>query len=45
MEAPLAIVEKRRIGNLDRSEVLNVIGDVRGKRAIIVDDEIDTPAH
>jgi len=42
MEAPLAIVEKRRIGNLDRSEVLNVIGDVRGKRAIIVDDEIDT---
>jgi len=33
---------ERRIGNLDRSEVLNVIGDVRGKRAIIVDDEIDT---
>jgi ribose-phosphate pyrophosphokinase len=42
MDAPLAIVEKRRIGNLDRAEVLNVIGDVRGKRAIIVDDEIDT---
>jgi ribose-phosphate pyrophosphokinase len=35
-------VEKRRIGNQDRTEVLNVIGDVRGKRAIIVDDEIDT---
>jgi ribose-phosphate pyrophosphokinase len=42
MDAPLAIVEKRRIGNQDRTEVLNVIGDVRGKRAIIVDDEIDT---
>ncbi|HJX67969.1 MAG TPA: ribose-phosphate pyrophosphokinase [Candidatus Limnocylindrales bacterium] len=42
LEAPLAIVEKRRIGNQDRTEVLNVIGDVRGKRAIIVDDEIDT---
>jgi len=42
LEAPLAIVEKRRIGNLDQAEVLNVIGDVRGKRAIIVDDEIDT---
>jgi ribose-phosphate pyrophosphokinase len=42
LEAPLAIVEKRRIGNQDRAEVLNVIGDVRGRRAIIVDDEIDT---
>ncbi len=42
LEAPLAIVEKRRIGNQDQAEVLNVIGDVRGRRAIIVDDEIDT---
>jgi ribose-phosphate pyrophosphokinase len=42
LEAPLAIVEKRRIGNQDRAEVLNVIGDVRGRNAIIVDDEIDT---
>jgi ribose-phosphate pyrophosphokinase len=42
LDAPLAIVEKRRHGNLDRAEVINVIGDVRGKRAIIVDDEIDT---
>jgi ribose-phosphate pyrophosphokinase len=42
VDAPLAIVEKRRHGNLDRAEVMNVIGDVRGKRAIIVDDEIDT---
>ena len=42
LAAPLAIIEKRRIGNQDRAEVLNVIGDVKGKRAIIVDDEIDT---
>jgi ribose-phosphate pyrophosphokinase len=42
LEAPLAIIEKRRVGNLDRAELLNVIGDVRGKRAIIVDDEVDT---
>jgi len=42
LDAPLAIIEKRRIGNLDRAELLNVIGDVRGRRAIIVDDEIDT---
>jgi ribose-phosphate pyrophosphokinase len=42
LDAPLAIIEKRRIGNLDRAELMNVIGDVRGKRTIIVDDEIDT---
>jgi ribose-phosphate pyrophosphokinase len=42
LDAPLAIIEKRRQGNLDKAELLNVIGDVRGKRAIIVDDEIDT---
>ena len=39
---PLAIIEKRRVGNLDRAELMNVIGEVSGKRAIIVDDEIDT---
>ncbi len=42
LDAPLAIIEKRRIGNLDRAELMNVIGDVRGRRAVIVDDEIDT---
>ena len=42
LDSPLAIVEKRRHGNQDRAEVVNVIGDVRGRRAIIVDDEIDT---
>jgi ribose-phosphate pyrophosphokinase len=42
LDAPLAIIEKRRVGNLDRAEVLNVIGEVHGRRAIIVDDEIDT---
>jgi ribose-phosphate pyrophosphokinase len=42
LDAPLAIMEKRRIGNADRTETLNVIGDVSGKIAITVDDEIDT---
>ena len=42
LDAPLAIIEKRRVGNLDRAEVMNVIGEVRDRRAIIVDDEIDT---
>ncbi len=40
--APLAIVEKRRLGNAGRSEALNVIGSVDGLQAILVDDEIDT---
>ena len=42
LDAPLAIIEKRRVGNNDRSETLNVIGDVRGKVALTVDDEILT---
>jgi ribose-phosphate pyrophosphokinase len=42
LEAPLAVIEKRRPGNLGTAELLNVIGEVKGKRAIIVDDEIDT---
>ncbi|MGN6483850.1 MAG: ribose-phosphate diphosphokinase, partial [Thermomicrobiales bacterium] len=42
LDAPLAIIEKRRIGNRDASEVLNLIGDVAGMEAVIVDDEIDT---
>jgi ribose-phosphate pyrophosphokinase len=40
--ASVAFVEKRRTGNTDTSESLGVIGDVRGKSAIIIDDEIDT---
>ena len=39
---PVAVIEKRRTGNDDRSETLNVIGDVRGKRALTFDDEILT---
>jgi ribose-phosphate pyrophosphokinase len=42
LHVPLAIVEKRRIGNVDKSETLTIIGDVEGKRALLVDDEVDT---
>jgi ribose-phosphate pyrophosphokinase len=42
LQAPLAIVEKRRLGNDDRTEVMNIIGEVGGKTAVIIDDEIDT---
>jgi ribose-phosphate pyrophosphokinase len=42
VNAPLAIMEKRRIGNDDKTETLNVIGEVDKKTVLIVDDEIDT---
>ncbi len=40
--ASLAIIEKRRLGNNDSTEALNVIGEVNGRTALTVDDEIDT---
>jgi ribose-phosphate pyrophosphokinase len=42
LNAPLAIMEKRRVGNVDVTETLNIIGDVQGRCALTVDDEIDT---
>ena len=42
LDASLAIIEKRRVGNQDRSEVLNLIGSVKDCSVVIVDDEIDT---
>ena len=42
LNTPLAIMEKRRVGNVDQAETLNVIGDVEGKVALTLDDEIDT---
>lgn len=40
--ASLAVIEKRRIGNESKSQVLNVIGEVAGRQAVIIDDEVDT---
>ncbi|MCL0092648.1 ribose-phosphate pyrophosphokinase [Dehalococcoidia bacterium] len=42
LSTPLAIIEKRRLGNTDGAETLTVIGDVEGRHALLVDDEIDT---
>ncbi len=42
LNAPFAVIEKRRQFNNDHAEALNVIGEVEGKTGIIVDDEIDT---
>jgi len=41
MDSSLAIVDKRRV-DVDVSEVMHVIGDVKGRTALIVDDIIDT---
>jgi ribose-phosphate pyrophosphokinase len=40
-DAPLAIIDKRRQAH-NVAEVLNLIGDVKGKTAVLVDDMIDT---
>lgn len=40
-DAPLAIIDKRRQAH-NVAEVFNVIGDVEGKTAVLVDDMIDT---
>jgi ribose-phosphate pyrophosphokinase len=40
-DAPLAIIDKRRQAH-NVAEVLNLIGDVEGKTAVLVDDMIDT---
>lgn len=41
LNCPIAIFDKRRIGH-NKSEILNVIGEVKGKTAILIDDLIDT---
>ncbi len=38
---PIAIVDKRR-PRANVAEIMNIIGNVKGKRAIIIDDMIDT---
>lgn len=42
LDLPLAILEKRRAGNSEEIQEVNVIGDVDGMNAIIFDDEVDT---
>jgi len=41
IEAPIAIIDKRRSGP-NEAKALHLIGDVKGKKAIILDDMIDT---
>ncbi|WP_125771300.1 ribose-phosphate diphosphokinase [Companilactobacillus furfuricola] len=41
LKSPIAIIDKRR-PRANVAEVMNIIGNVKGKRAIIIDDMIDT---
>ena len=42
LDLPLAIIDKRRSGNLEVAEAMHVIGDVQGRNCLILDDEIST---
>ncbi len=41
LDCPIAIIDKRR-PEPNKSEVMNIIGDIKGKNCIIIDDMIDT---
>ena len=42
LDKPIVIIEKSRFGNSGKVEAMNLIGNVEGSSALIVDDEIDT---
>ncbi len=42
LNLPMAIVDKRRDGDDEKARATNLIGDVEGKVALIIDDEIAT---
>jgi ribose-phosphate pyrophosphokinase len=42
LDIPIAFIEKRRAGNDAKAEALTLIGDVKDRDVIIVDDEVDT---
>lgn len=41
LNAPIAMLDKRRIGNSQETLIENIVGDVAGKRCVIFDDEVD----
>lgn len=41
-KCPMALIDKRRNANDDNAQAINIIGDVKGKTALIFDDEIST---
>ncbi len=42
LDIPIAFVEKRRRGAKNKAEALTIIGDVKDRDVILIDDEVDT---
>lgn len=42
LDIPMAILDKRRLGNNDKAKAVHLIGEVKDRNAIIFDDEIST---
>lgn len=42
IDAPIAFIEKRRVANDAKAEALTIIGEVKNRDVLLVDDEIDT---
>lgn len=42
LDLPMAFIEKRRSGNDSKAQALTLIGDVKERDVIVVDDEVDT---
>ena len=42
LEAPMAIMDKRRYRDDEKAEIINIIGDVDGNNCFIIDDEVST---
>lgn len=42
LNVPVALVEKRRVDNAERPELMSIIGNVEGKNVLLVDDEVNT---
>jgi ribose-phosphate pyrophosphokinase len=42
IDASMAFIEKRRVSNDSNAEAMTLIGDVRGRDVVVVDDEVDT---
>ena len=41
LNAPIAMLDKRRLGNSQETLIENIVGDVKGKTCVIFDDEVD----
>ena len=42
LDMPIAIMDKRRYRDDEKAEIINIIGDVKGKNCFIIDDEVST---